>query len=99
VYERYQEFTLLKVQIKTGRTHQIRVHLAHIGHPVVGDSTYGAGREKSVRQPSIKRAVNELGRQFLHSAELAFDHPRTDKRLQFSAPLPSELTTFLAEVS
>ena len=91
VAERYREFTLLKVQIKTGRTHQIRVHLAHIGHPVVGDSTYGGGRENTIRDAAAKRAVQSLGRHFLHSARLAFDHPRSGSRLDFESPLPPEL--------
>lgn len=95
VAERFQDFTLLKVQIKTGRTHQIRVHLAHIGHPVVGDSTYGGGRENSIRDVGKKRAVQSLGRLFLHSAELAFNHPRSGERLQFTSPLPAELASFL----
>lgn len=96
VARRFQDFTLVKVQIKTGRTHQIRVHLAHIGHPVVGDATYGSGRENSIRDVAIKRAVQSLGRHFLHSTELAFNHPRTGERLRFSSPLPAELTAFLA---
>jgi 23S rRNA pseudouridine1911/1915/1917 synthase len=98
VADRYPEFTLLKLQIKTGRTHQIRVHMAHIGHPVVGDATYGGGREKTVRDPRARRAIRELGRHFLHSAQLAFTHPRTAERLEFSSPLPRELTGFLAQL-
>ena len=95
VAKRYQDFTLLNVQIKTGRTHQIRVHLAHIGHPVVGDATYGGGRESSIRNATIKHAVQSLGRNFLHSADLAFNHPRTGERIEFTAPLPAELAAFL----
>jgi len=96
---RYQEFTLLNVQIKTGRTHQIRVHLAHIGHPVVGDSTYGGGRENSIRNPATRRAVESLGRHFLHSTDLRFDHPRTGERLAFTSPLTSELSALLAIIA
>src|SRR6185369_1978799 len=99
VATRYQEFTLLNVQIKTGRTHQIRVHLAHVGHPVVGDSSYGGGRENSIRDTALRRAVQALGRQFLHSAELALNHPRTNERLAFSAPLPDDLASFLTEIA
>ena len=96
VAERYNEFTLLKVQIKTGRTHQIRVHLAHTGHPVAGDSTYGGGRENSIRNALVKRETIALGRQFLHSAQLGFNHPRTGKPLEFVSQLPPELARFLA---
>jgi 23S rRNA pseudouridine1911/1915/1917 synthase len=98
VIKLYQEFTLLDVQIKTGRTHQIRVHLAHIGHPVVCDTTYGSGRENSIRNAANKRAVRSLSRQFLHSAELAFEHPRTGNRLEFTVPLPPELSSILSEI-
>ena len=99
VAQRYEDFTLLNVQIKTGRTHQIRVHLAHIGHPVVGDITYGGGRENSIRAVSIKRAVQALGRQFLHSSKLGLTHPRSGAQLKFTSPLPSELDAFLATLS
>jgi 23S rRNA pseudouridine1911/1915/1917 synthase len=95
----YGEFTLLNVQIKTGRTHQIRVHMAHVGHPVVGDAAYGGGRENSVRDPRVKQKIRALGRHFLHSAQLAFTHPRTGERLEFSSPLPPELAGFLKDLS
>jgi 23S rRNA pseudouridine1911/1915/1917 synthase len=91
----YTEFSLLKVQIKTGRTHQIRVHMAHIGHPVVGDAAYGGGRENSIRDANLKQRIHALGRHFLHSAQLAFTHPRTGERLDFTSPLPPELSGFL----
>jgi 23S rRNA-/tRNA-specific pseudouridylate synthase len=88
----------LNVQIKTGRTHQIRVHLADVGHPIVGDSSYGGGRENSIQDSAVRRAVQSLGRHFLHSAELALNHPRTGERLEFTALLPERLTVFLAGV-
>jgi 23S rRNA pseudouridine1911/1915/1917 synthase len=87
---RYDEFTRLEAQPKTGRTHQIRVHLSHIGHPVVGDSTYGSGRLNEVKNRRVRQAIAALGRHFLHAAELAFDHPRTGEKLQFKSPLPEE---------
>jgi 23S rRNA pseudouridine1911/1915/1917 synthase len=99
VVTRYTNFTLLKVRITTGRTHQIRVHLAHIGHPVVGDATYGAGRENTIRDPVLKRHIKELGRQFLHSVELGFTHPESGQELHFTSALPAELERFLAEAS
>ncbi len=99
VAERFNGFTLLSVQIKTGRTHQIRVHLAHIGHPVVGDEAYGGGRENSIRASEIRRKVAALGRHFLHSARLAFKHPRTGERLEFASALPPDLAGLLDELS
>jgi 23S rRNA pseudouridine1911/1915/1917 synthase len=96
VSRRFSEFTLLKVEIKTGRTHQIRVHLAHVGHPVAGDTIYGGGREKMVRNPSHRDEINKLGRHFLHSAVLSFDHPRSGQRLEFRSELPADLAGFLA---
>jgi 23S rRNA-/tRNA-specific pseudouridylate synthase len=96
VEDRYQEFSLLRVQIKTGRTHQIRVHLAHIGHPVVGDMVYGQGRENSIRDPIRRKEIRLLGRHFLHAAQLEFVHPATGELMKFEAPMPAELTSFLS---
>ncbi|HYV07485.1 MAG TPA: RluA family pseudouridine synthase [Blastocatellia bacterium] len=99
VAERFNGFTLLHVQIKTGRTHQIRVHLSHFGYPVVGDAAYGGGRDNSIRDSVIKREVAELGRHFLHSAQLGFNHPRTAERLEFSSDLPAGLAGLLRTVA
>jgi len=95
VKKRFEKFTLLAVEIKTGRTHQIRVHCAYINHPVVGDETYNAGRDKSVNNREIRQAIAELRRFFLHAEKLSFTHPVTQERLNFTAPLPLELTDFL----
>lgn len=95
VIGRFGKFTLLDVNIKTGRTHQIRVHLASVHHPVVGDSLYNEGRDKTIANPEIRKAVSRLGRFFLHSAYLAFRHPQTPGRIEFSAPLPAELESLL----
>ncbi|MEW6209709.1 MAG: RluA family pseudouridine synthase [Acidobacteriota bacterium] len=95
VRARYSEFTLLDVEIKTGRTHQIRVHLAHINHPVAGDRTYGAGRENGVRDLEIKKMIKNLNRHFLHSSRLAFTHPTTGVRMEFRSPLPAELAALV----
>jgi len=83
----FGKFTLLELRIDTGRTHQIRVHLAAIGHPVVGDTLYGAPRE--IRAPG-QRPLS-LARNFLHAAALQFHHPRSGEQVSFSRPLPSEL--------
>ncbi|MBS1789456.1 MAG: RluA family pseudouridine synthase [Acidobacteria bacterium] len=95
VVERFNEFTLLDVEIKTGRTHQIRVHLAHIKHPIVADSTYDAGRINSVKSAKLRAAIAKLDHPFLHAASLSFAHPATGERVSFSAPLPDDLQAFL----
>ncbi len=95
VKKRFEKFTLLAVEIKTGRTHQIRVHLAHINHPIVGDETYNAGRDKTVFDLKIRKAIQDLNRFFLHAEKLSFTHPVSNERLDFTAPLPAELTEFL----
>jgi 23S rRNA pseudouridine1911/1915/1917 synthase len=87
----YGKFTLLEVRIDTGRTHQIRVHLASLRHPVVGDSLYGAPREIGGK-PAARIS---LARNFLHAAALQFQHPRSGEPLSFAAPLPAELGDFL----
>jgi 23S rRNA pseudouridine1911/1915/1917 synthase len=90
----FGKFTLLKLRIETGRTHQIRVHMASLGHPVVGDKLYGAPREI----PSKSGASLSLSRNFLHSAELQFMHPRTGTSLSFTSPVPESLSTFLGQL-
>jgi len=95
VRQRFEKFTVLDVEIKTGRTHQIRVHLASINHPVVGDATYNEGRDNSIADISIRKAVASLGRFFLHAAKLSFTHPATKERRSFSVGVPQELSQFL----
>ena len=99
VRARYEKFTLLDVEIKTGRTHQIRVHLASINHPVVGDVTYGEGRDNTIADHVIKNAVQKLDRFFLHSEKLSFTHPKTGEPMNFLQPLPVELEAFLTMLS
>ena len=95
VRKRYDKFTLLDVEIKTGRTHQIRVHLASINHPVVGDEIYNEGRDNTVNDSTIKNAIRSMDRFFLHAEKLSFTHPVTKERLEFTQPLPYELDRFL----
>ena len=97
--KRFDEFTLLDLEIKTGRTHQIRVHLAHIKHPVVADPTYDAGRANSIKNAKLRAAVARLDRPFLHAARLGFSHPSSGEKMEFAAPLPRELSDFLEQVS
>jgi 23S rRNA pseudouridine1911/1915/1917 synthase len=84
-------FAHLAVRILTGRTHQVRVHLAAVGHPLVGDATYGGERSASLADPVRRKAVRALGRPALHAARLGFDHPVTGERLVFSTPWPDDL--------
>ena len=96
---RFGPFTLARVRIETGRTHQIRVHMASISHPVVGDTLYGAPAKIIALPLSVTRKaareVLELDRNFLHSSELEFTHPITGKQIQLASPLPQELVIFL----
>jgi 23S rRNA pseudouridine1911/1915/1917 synthase len=110
----YGKFSLLEVKIETGRTHQIRVHLSSIGHPVMGDTLYGAAREihpterktnkrAHWRPREMKNAEQNskslaLGRNFLHAAAIKFRHPVTEAPLSFEQPLPSELDLFLRQI-
>ncbi|MFZ0277903.1 MAG: pseudouridine synthase, partial [Candidatus Sulfotelmatobacter sp.] len=90
---KFGKFTLLDVKIDTGRTHQIRVHVAAMGHPVVGDTMYGAPK-----QARGKNAVIGLPRNFLHAAELEFKHPRTGAVIALKSELPEELREFLSKL-
>jgi len=91
----YGKFTLVEVKIDTGRTHQIRVHLSSLGHPVVGDTLYGAPRELHARREKQRKAPTiGLSRNFLHAAHLELSHPRTGKKIALGTPLPEELTDF-----
>ncbi len=92
--ERWRAADLVRAELETGRTHQIRVHLLHVGHPVVGDQTYAVGRERGVSGADRAWAAalaKRVPRQFLHAAELRFRHPRTGAEMHFEAPLPPDL--------
>jgi 23S rRNA pseudouridine1911/1915/1917 synthase len=84
--ERLGDFTLVEVRLETGRTHQIRVHFLAIGHPVVGDPTYG------------RRDALGVGRQFLHSYQLSFEHPVTGAAVSVETPLPTDLERVLVDL-
>jgi 23S rRNA pseudouridine1911/1915/1917 synthase len=94
IQSEFGKLSLLELKIDTGRTHQIRVHLASLGHPVVGDTLYGAQREL---RPQAGKPLC-LGRNFLHAAAIEFAHPRTGEKLEFARPLPPELLDFLARM-
>ena len=90
--------SLLRCRLETGRTHQIRVHMAHIGHPLLGDQTYGSGFKTSLgKLPEAARlSVKSLNRQALHATTLGFEHPRTGKVLHFESPAPDDLASLIS---
>lgn len=99
VAQAFESYSLLDVTIKTGRTHQIRVHLAHAGHPIVGDDKYGdfALNKQWARGEGL--AGVRFERMFLHARRLAFDHPASAERITLEAPLPAECVTLLTRLS
>jgi len=94
VAQAFAGFTLLDVTLKTGRTHQIRVHLANEGHPIVGDPKYG----DFALNRQLARGEHRFGRMFLHARQLAFEHPASGERIVLTAPLPDECATLLAQL-
>jgi 23S rRNA pseudouridine1911/1915/1917 synthase len=97
VKEAFQGVTLLEVDLKTGRTHQVRVHCAAMGHPVVGDATYGGKRRwKELPSQDVQDVLRHVRRQMLHARRLAFKHPRTGQWMRFESPLPKDMGSVLA---
>jgi 23S rRNA pseudouridine1911/1915/1917 synthase len=98
-WKRVEEFdscTLLEISPQTGRTHQIRVHLSSIGHPIFGDPLYGRkGRPGAIHDPVLKECVKRMNRQALHAHRLEFTHPQTGKRVQFFSPIPQDMKEVL----
>jgi len=92
VIKRFEHITYLRLRLETGRTHQIRVHLAHVGHPVAGDATYG-GRKKPSKMDGekFKEIIRIMKRQALHAASLGFEHPTLKKYIEFTIPLPQDM--------
>ena len=98
VRQAYERFTLLDVELKTGRTHQIRVHLAWLKYPVVGDETYGGGRDNTIPDPQLRARIRNLKRHFLHAEKLAFTHPKTGEVVKFQSPLTTDLADLLRDL-
>ena len=99
VRRRYTRFALLDVRLETGRTHQIRVHLAHIGYPIAGDPTYGGrARPPAGLSPVVADQLNAIGRQALHACELSFVHPATQELMTFTADPPADMTQLIAAI-
>ena len=97
ILERYRAHTLVAVQLETGRTHQIRLHFSHLRFPIVGDPVYGGRFARPKGAPdALVDTLRSFGRQALHAAELAFDHPRTGRRREFVSPLPADFQQLVA---
>jgi len=96
VIEKFKNFTLIKVILETGRTHQIRVHMAHIGHPLLGDFTYG-GKVKFPKgaNDKLKQAIKNFPRQALHAKKLSIGHPKDNKELSWKSKLPKDLDNMI----
>jgi len=92
---RYRYVSLLRCALRTGRTHQIRVHLRHIGHPIVGDPVYSGPQWRGIPDKKLQKLLSSLPRQALHAARLTFPHPRTGETLTVEAPLPADLQAVL----
>ena len=96
IKDAFAEVTLLAVDLRTGRTHQVRVHCAAMGHPVVGDATYGRKRRwQKVLSGRTREALQTARRQMLHAWQLNFVHPRTGQMMHFESPLPSDMASVL----
>jgi 23S rRNA pseudouridine1911/1915/1917 synthase len=95
----YNDFAWLEIRPQTGRTHQIRVHLSSIGHPIVGDPVYSGGRRlANLKDDSVKEKIKKLDRPILHASILGFHHPRTKEYVEFSAPIPPDIQGILKAI-
>jgi 23S rRNA pseudouridine1911/1915/1917 synthase len=102
VERRFENFTFLRFTLQTGRTHQIRVHMAEQGHAIAGDHVYGGKRARLNHLPDThpdRKALKGLDRFFLHAEKLGFEHPRTGTPLRLSCPLPKELDAILGSLA
>ena len=102
VYEtkKIPTFSLVECKLETGRTHQIRVHLSNKGNNILGDKKYKKKFKKLINiDPDLEKLINELNRQFLHAKNLGFNHPISNKRLEFSSNLPNDLENILKKLS
>jgi 23S rRNA pseudouridine1911/1915/1917 synthase len=98
VIERHRYLSLLRCSLRTGRTHQIRVHLKHLGHPIVGDPLYSGPQWKGIPDKKLQKMLAAVGRQMLHAARLAFVHPTTGAAMNVEAELPADFAELLANV-
>lgn len=97
--ESFQGYSLLRVNLETGRTHQIRVHLSHAGYPIVGDSVYGARKQFAPGSTEgLKNIISSFTRQALHASELELIHPSSEKLVSFGADLPEDMSTLISQL-
>ena len=102
VLESFGRFSLVDLILDTGRTHQIRLHLSYIGHPIVGDPVYGGGEKRALNDapsPFIRQSFLSLGRQALHARSLEFEHPLTQERVSYRSPLPTDMQSAITTLS
>ena len=100
IEKKFRAHTLARVRLETGRTHQIRVHLAHVGYPIVGDPVYGGRRRLPAgASPTLKSALESFRRQALHAERLSFTHPKSGKPVTYTAPLPADLRELLGALA
>ncbi len=97
VIAEYRHVSLVRVVLRTGRTHQIRVHMKHLGHPIVGDPAYSGPQWRGIPDKKVQKTLSSLNRQALHAARITFDHPRTGERMTIEAPLPEDLRRVIEE--
>ena len=98
VLERHRYVSLLRCLLRTGRTHQIRVHLKHLGHPIVGDPVYSGPQWRGIPDKKLQKSLQAMHRQALHASRITFRHPRTGEKMSIEAPLPDDLKRLLSSL-
>ena len=98
VIEQLRFVSLIRCRLRTGRTHQIRVHLKHLGHPIVGDPVYSGPQWRGIPDKKVQKALSSMTRQALHAARITIPHPRTGAAMTFESPLPEDLRDVIAQV-
>jgi 23S rRNA pseudouridine1911/1915/1917 synthase len=98
VAERLRYVSLVRCRLRTGRTHQIRVHMKHLGHPIVGDPVYSGPQWRGIPDKRVQKVLSSLGRQMLHAARITFAHPSSGASMTFEAPLPRDFATVLGQL-